>query len=95
MTTAISYGTAVWLADLARQGYNLTVSEELRPAHRLPLCDDEFEPLMFIAPAYRAGVLASRLEDGAEGADIFVPCSSASEAYRLLERVEAEVGGMS
>lgn len=95
MTTAVSFGTTVWLADLARQGWELTVREELRPAHSVTLCDDEFEPMMFIAPAYRAGVLASRLEDGAEGAGIFVPCADASAAWRLLERVEAEVGGLS
>lgn len=91
---AISYGTTVWLAELARNGWNLTVTQELRPAHSLSLCDDEFEPLMFIAPSFQAGVLASRLEDGCEGAGIFVPCASADEALRLLERVEAEVGGM-
>lgn len=95
MATAVtSYGTTVWLAELARSGYTLTVTQELRPTHSVSLCDDEFEPLMFIAPAYQTGVLAARLEDGSEGAGIFVPCQSAEEAVRLLERVEAEVGGM-
>lgn len=91
---AISYGTEIWLAELAQAGWTLTVSERRTPIRSMPAQDDEFEPMTLLMPVVRTGVLATRLEDGREGSGVFVPCSDAAEAFRLLERVEAEAFGV-
>lgn len=88
---AISYGTQVWLADLKRSGWHLTVSEQRLPAKTtLRLLEDEFEPLTLLAPIVRIGVLAL---DG-QGDGVFVPCDSKESAWRLLERVDQELAGV-
>lgn len=87
--TAISYGTEVWLGELARSGWTLTVSER-RPvgtAATLRLVEDEFEPLELLAPTRQVGVLAQ----DEHGSGVFVPCAADDEAHSLLQRVLAGV----
>ncbi len=83
---AISFGTEAWLAALVEAGYELTVSENRAPAHRITLQVCEDDPLELEAPErVSVGVLARKDEVGA-----FVPCASESEARNLVERVLAE-----
>ena len=88
MNTAITYGVEVWLADLAANGWTLTVSERrsMRPT-TLRCVEDDFEPMTLLAPAVRVGVLAANLADGREGSGVFVPCRDEEAAHALLERV--------
>jgi hypothetical protein len=83
--TAISYGTTIWLADLAAAGWTLTVVEQHTTPHRvtLHLVEDDFEPMELVAPdLHRVGVLARKGGDG-----VFVSCHNEEEARALLGRV--------
>ena len=90
-TSAITYGVECWLVELARNGWNLTVSERLQPSRPVTLRlieDNEFEPMTLLAPAFQVGVLAAH---EVEGAGVFIPTANEGEARELLARVEAEL----
>jgi hypothetical protein len=78
-SSAISYGTSVWLADLQRSGWTLAVTE------RIPVRAERLTRRT-LNSFREVGVLAT----GPLGAGVFVPCADEAEARRLLDRVEAE-----
>ena len=87
--TAISYGTAAWLASLIETGWQLSVGEHFEPGEHvvLRLVEDEFTPLELVRPDTRTvGVLACRDTDG-----VFVPTSSKAAAVALLDRAYREM----
>ena len=80
--TAISYGTAAWLASLIDAGWKLGVVHHFIPGEHvvLRLVEDDFDELELKAPDLRTvGVLAEKGGDG-----VFIPCSDREAATDLL-----------